>query len=62
MSTTIIAVVINLLSVILPYIGVTVGTDQLTTTAQTLVAIATGIWIWRERVKRGDVGAIGIRK
>lgn len=62
MSTTIVAVIVNLLSVGLPYIGVTVGSDQLTGTIQTLVAIATGLWIWYQRVKRGDVTASGIRK
>ena len=62
MSTTIVAVFINLLTVILPLLGITIGTEQLTVTAQTLIAIATGIWIWRERVLRGDVNSFGARK
>ncbi len=61
-STTITAVVINLLSVILPLIGVEIGSESLTTTVQTLIAVGTGIWIWAERVKRGDVDLFGRRK
>jgi hypothetical protein len=62
MSTTISAVIINLLSVLLPKVGVQVGSDELTVTIQTLVAVATGLWIWVERVKRGDVTPLGRRK
>jgi len=62
MSTTIIAVIINLLSVGLPYIGVTIGSGDLTTTVQTLVAVLTGIWIWFRRVQVGDISVAGIRK
>lgn len=62
MSTTILAVVLNLISVGLPYVGVTIGTEQLTTTLQTLIAIGTGLWIWYRRVKVGDVTVAGIRK
>lgn len=62
MSTTIIAVVTNLLVTILPLMGVTVGSDSLTTTIQTVVAVGTGVWIYIERVKRGDVTLVGFRK
>ena len=62
MSTTIIAVLVQLLSVGLPLLGITVGTEELTTTASTIAIIVTGIWIWRERVKVGDVSAMGVRK
>lgn len=62
MSTTISAVIINLLATVLPLLGVTVGTESLTTTLQTLVAIATGVWIWYQRVQRGDVNVAGVRK
>lgn len=62
MSTTILAVVINLLAVLLPKIGVHLPTEQLTDAAQTIVAVATGVWIWYRRVKRGDVNAAGFPK
>jgi hypothetical protein len=61
MSTTIISVIINLLAMVLPLLGISVGTDQLTTTIQVLVAIGTGLWIWKERVKKGDVNIAGLR-
>ena len=62
MSTTISAVIINLLSVILPLMGITVGSDALTTTIQTIIALGTGLWIWKERVKKGGVNILGAKK
>lgn len=47
---------------VLPHIGVSIGSDELTTTVQTLVAIVTGLWVLRERTKRGDVSPLGFRK
>lgn len=61
MSTTILAVVINLLATILPQIGIEIGSEALTTTASTLLTIGTGLWIWYQRVKRGDVSVVGKR-
>ena len=69
MSTTISAVILNLLATFLPLIGIEIGTEQLTTTMQVLVALGTGIWIWYQRTKLqvapggyGDVTASGKRK
>ena len=62
MSTTIVSVIINLLSVVLPLIGIQIGSDSLTTTIQTIVAIVTGLWIWKERIGRGDVNIVGMKK
>lgn len=62
MSQIISAVVIQFLTIGLPLIGVTLGSDQLTAFAQTLLMIGTGIWIWIRRAKMGDVTAAGIRK
>ena len=61
MSTTIPAIIINLLAVILPLMGVTVGSDALTTTVQTVIAIGTGLWIWIARVKKGDINILGAK-
>lgn len=54
---------------ILPVIGISFGSDQLTSTVQTVVAIVTGIWIWYQRTTLekasggfGDVSALGVRK
>ena len=56
MSTTIIAVLINILAQVLPWLGVDVGTEQLTTTIQTLVALGTGLYIWWQRTLMKKVG------
>lgn len=50
-STQIVAVILNLLVVILPLFGVTVESDRLETTIQTLVAVGTGAWIWFQRTQ-----------
>lgn len=62
MSTTVSAVFIQLAAIILPLLGIEVGTEALTTTVQTIVVIATGLWIYMERVSRGDVTYLGKRK
>jgi drug/metabolite transporter (DMT)-like permease len=61
MSTTIVAVLVQLLALGLPQIGVTVGTDSLTNALTTLLVVVSGVWIWIERVRRGDVSALGRR-
>lgn len=60
-STTITAVIVQLLVIALPLIGIDVGTEALTTTVQTIAVIGSGLWIWKERVARGDVSATGAR-
>ena len=62
MSTQIIAVIVSLLATALPLLGVQVGTEELTTTIQTIVLVCSGLWIWKERIGRGDVNIAGIRK
>lgn len=61
MSTTILAVIINLLATVLPLLGIEIGTEQLTTTVTTILAIGTGIYIWWARVQKGDVSKFGTR-
>lgn len=68
MSQTYVAVIINFLVMILPRIGIDVGSEQLTITLQTIVAIVTGIWILVRRYQAGKTGyvtlvsALGVRK
>ena len=54
--------VINLLATVLPFLGVNIGTEQLTTTVATLLAIGTALWVWYKRVSAGDVSIVGVRK
>ena len=70
MSTTIIAVLVNLVITLLPLIGVEIGSEAMETTVQTITAIATGVWIWIQRTRlqevpiggESDVNALGVKK
>lgn len=69
MSSTIIAVFINLLVTLLPLIGIDTNSEQLNTTIQTIVSLVTGVWIWIQRtrlksvgVANSDVNALGLKK
>ena len=62
MSQTIVSVIATLLVTLLPKVGVSVGSEELTTTIQTIVIVVSGIWIWIQRVRLGGVTALGMRK
>ena len=62
MSTTISSVFLQLAVIILPMLGIQVGSDQLTQAIQTAVLIATGLYLWFHRVSQGDVKWFGARK
>lgn len=62
MSTTIVSVFVLLASQVFPLLGIQVGSDQLTNTISTIVAIVTGLIIWYRRVQVGDVKVTGARK
>lgn len=61
-STTYIAIIVNFASMVLPKLGVTIGSEQLTTTIQTIVALTTGLWVLVQRYKKGDVTLFGSYK
>lgn len=69
MSTQIIAVITIILVQVLPYIGIEIGSEELTQVLQTLWTIVAGVYIWFQRTKlekaplgRGDVNILGVRK
>ena len=69
MSTQVIAVIITLLANLLPMVGVNVGSEDLTKTAQVLITVISGLWIWYQRTTlqhapmgQGDVNKLGFRK
>lgn len=70
MSSTIVAVIVNLLAVLLPYIGVDFDSEKVNSSIQTLVALVTGIWIWYQRTQmrkitpseESDITPLGVRK
>ncbi len=59
MSSTVVAVILNILVMVLPRIGVTLGTDQLTSAIQVVVAIIGGAWIWFTHVQSGNLTFFG---
>ena len=61
MSHTIISVFVVLASQILPFFGIEVGNEALTTTITTLATIGAAVWIWVRRVQAGDVTVSGKR-
>ena len=60
-SQTISAVFIQIAVVLLPMMGIQVGSDQLTVVIQTITVIVTGLWIWVRRYQNGDVNIFGGR-
>lgn len=61
-STTYIAVIVNILVTFLPKFGITVGSEELTSIAQAVVAVVTGVWVIVQRYKKGDVTIAGVKK
>lgn len=59
MSQTYLAVFISLLVQVLPLAGITIGSDQLTQTIQTLVTVASGLWVLVRRYQNGDINVFG---
>ena len=62
LSTTYISTIIMVLAQVLPLLGINVGSEELTTTAQTIVTVVAGLWILRERYGRGDISILGKRR
>jgi len=61
MSTTVIASIISILAVVLPLLGIEVGSEQLTVVAQTVAVVLSGLWVWYQRVQRPDVNLAGLK-
>jgi hypothetical protein len=62
MSHIYLGAIVNLLAVVLPALGVQVGSEALTITLQTLVLIGSALWILIRRVATGDITILGARK
>lgn len=61
-SSTYVATFVSILAVVLPLLGIQVGSEELTTTAQTILVVISGIWVLKERFSRGDIKISGIKK
>ena len=63
MSTTIIALIVNLLGTALPYLGLAnLTSEQLTTTLNVLLAVGSALFLWLKRTSKGDIDIVGRRK
>lgn len=60
-SQTYVATIVALLAFFLPKLGVTVGSDELTSIIQGLVVAVSGIWVLVRRYRAGGVNVIGKR-
>lgn len=61
MSQTILGIIVMLASVLLPKIGLNIGSDQLTSTISTIVLIVAAAWAWYARHRLGGINVAGIR-
>lgn len=50
------------LAQVLPHLGLTIGSDQLTTTVSTLVTVGSAIWALVRRYQAGGVNIAGVRQ
>ena len=61
MSTTYIGVIVTILATLLPKFGISIGSEELTITLQTLMVIGSSIWIMWRRFRVGDISPLGRR-
>lgn len=61
-SKTYIAVIVMALASVLKWAGFEVGTEELTITVLTILQVAGAIWVLVERVKKGDINILGMKK
>lgn len=63
MSTTIIALIVNLLGTALPYLGLAnITSEQLTITLNVLLAVGSALFLWAKRYGEGGIAISGVRK
>jgi hypothetical protein len=62
MSQIYISGFVIVLAQVLPHIGVTLGNDELTAFATTLITIVAGAWAMIRRYQVGGIGLLGGRK
>ena len=62
MSVTYISTFVIVLGQILNWFGITVASEELTTTVTTLGTIFLGLWVMWDRFGKGDITIVGARK
>lgn len=61
-STTIGAVVVIFAVTLKSVFEIEISESALETTIQTILVLLSGLWIWKERYKKGGVSFLGIRR
>lgn len=61
MAPSYISALVLVLSQALPWIGVSIGTEELTTTVQTLVAVGVGLFVMWRQITTGRSSLAGTR-
>lgn len=62
MSQTYLTTLVMILATVLPKLGIMVGSEELTTTIQTIVVIVGGLWVMWRRFQTGDINIFGQRR
>lgn len=62
MSNTLIGVWVQVIVWIVKFTGIEVAPSAIQTTVETVLLLGSGLWIWYQRVKKGDVKWYGKRK
>lgn len=62
MSPTYISTIVLILAQVLPWLGIQVGGEALTTTASTLITVVAGVVILVRRLQKGDITVFGKSK
>ena len=61
-STKVISSAVSILAVALPFMGVQIGTAELTTTITTIVVVGSGIYVWLRTIVKENRNIFGARK
>lgn len=61
MSQTYLSTLVMVLAAVLPKLGITIGSAELTTTIQTILVVGGGLWVLVRRYQAGGVNVLGKR-
>ena len=61
-STTYIASIVGLLAVVLPMLGIEIGTEGLTEVVSAVVTVGTFAYVIYRRFNQGDITIAGVKK
>ena len=62
MSQIYVSAVVAILAQLLPYIGVSLGSEELTQAVSAFITVIAALWVMIRRLKQGDIGVFGGRR